>query len=199
LNFSLPPFVFKDINFKNQDIMKVLKWILIVVVSIIGLILLTALFVNKDFAVEKQIEINKPKQEVYNYVVLLKNQNNFSKWASMDPQMEKTFKGTDGIVGFISAWKSNNKDVGAGEQEITKIDPGKRIDYELRFKEPMKDTNIAYMTVDSIGESKTLVKWGFSGKMDYPGNIMLLFLDFDKMIGGDFETGLQNLKVILEK
>ena len=42
--------------------MKALIWILIVVVSIIGLILLTALFVRKDFAVEKQIEINKPKQ-----------------------------------------------------------------------------------------------------------------------------------------
>ena len=63
----------------------------------------------------------------------------------------------------------------------------------------MEDTNIAYMTVDSIGENKTLVKWGFSGKMDYPGNIMLLFLDFDKMIGGDFEFGLNKLKGILEE
>ena len=95
--------------------MKALKWILIVVVSIIGLILLTALFVRKDFAVEKQIEINKPKQEVYNYVVLLKNQNNFSKWATTDPAMEKTFSGVDGTVGFVSVWKSENKNVGAGE------------------------------------------------------------------------------------
>ena len=179
--------------------MKALIWILIVVVSIIGLILLTALFVRKDFAVEKQIEINKPKQEVYNYVVLLKNQNNFSKWATTDPAMKKTFSGVDGTVGFVSAWKSENKNVGSGEQEITKIDPGKRIDYELRFKEPMEDTNMAHMTLDSIGENKTLVKWGFEGVMKYPTNISLLFLDFDKLIGGDFEFGLDKLKEILEE
>lgn len=179
--------------------MKILKWILIVVVSIIVLVLVTALFVKKEYAVEKQIEINKPKQEVYNYIVLLKNQNNFSKWATMDPAMEKTFSGVDGTVGFISAWTSENKNVGTGEQEITKIDPGKRIDYDLRFKEPMEDSNLAHMTVDSIGENKTLVKWGFNGKMDYPMNIMMLVLDFDKMIGGDFEFGLKNLKTILEK
>jgi len=179
--------------------MKALIWILIVVVSIIGLILLTALFVKKDFAVEKQIEINKPKQEVYNYVVLLKNQNNFSKWATIDPAKETTFSGVDGTVGFVSAWKSENKNVGSGEQEITKIDPGKRIDYELRFKEPMEDTNMAHMTLDSIGENKTLVKWGFEGVMKYPTNITLLFLDIDKLIGGDFEFGLNKLKGILEE
>jgi uncharacterized protein YndB with AHSA1/START domain len=170
-----------------------------VVVSIIGLLLLVALFVKKEYAVEKQIEINRPKQEVYNYVVLLANQNNFSKWALMDPKMEKTFKGTDGTVGFVSAWKSDVKDVGSGEQEITKIDPGNRIDYELRFKEPMEDTNLAHITLDSIGENKTLVKWGFNGVMDYPMNIMMLVMDFDKMIGGDFEFGLKNLKTILEE
>ena len=179
--------------------MKILKWILIVVVSIIVLVLITALFVKKEYMVEKQIEINKPKQEVYNYVLLLKNQNNYSKWAATDPDMEKTFSGVDGTVGFVSAWKSKIKNVGSGEQEITKIDPAKRIDYELRFKEPMEDSNMAHMTLDSIGVNKTLVKWGFDGVMTYPTNIMLLFLDFDKMIGGDFEFGLQKLKTILEE
>ena len=179
--------------------MKIIKWILIVFVSIIALILITALFVKKEYAVEKQIEINKPKQQVYDYVVLLKNQNNYSKWATMDPTMEKTFSGVDGTVGFVSAWSSTNKNVGTGEQEITKIDPGKRIDYELRFKEPMEDTNNAHITIDSIGENKTLVKWGFDGKMNYPMNIMMLVMDFDAMIGGDFEYGLKNLKSILEE
>jgi len=178
--------------------MKTLKWILIVVASAIALGLVVALFVKSDYAVEKQIVINKPANEVYNYVVLLKNQNNYSKWANSDPAMEKTFRGVDGTVGFVSAWKSKDKNVGAGEQEIIRIEPGKRIDYELRFKEPMEDTNMAHMTIESIGTNKTLVKWGFDGKMPYPTNIMLLFLDFDKMIGGDFEFGLNKLKAILE-
>lgn len=179
--------------------MKIIKGIVIVIVSLIGLVLVVALFVKKEYVVEKQIVINKSKQEVYNYVLLLKNQNNFSKWATSDPAMEKTFKGVDGTVGFVSVWKSKVKNVGAGEQEIVKIDPGKRIDYELRFKEPMEDTNMAHMTVDSISPNQTLVKWGFDGVMTYPTNVTLLFLDFDKMIGGDFEFGLKKLKEILER
>jgi hypothetical protein len=30
-------------------------------------------------------------------------------------------------------------------------------------------------------------------------NMMLLFMDFDAMLGKDLEMGLQNLKVLLEK
>lgn len=179
--------------------MKTIKWILIVIGIIIGLLLIVALIVKKDYSLEKEIVINKPHPEVYNYVVLLTNQNNYSKWATMDPYMKKTFRGKDGTVGFVSAWASTNKNVGVGEQEITQIIEGKRIDYELRFFEPMKSTDFAYMTIDSISDRQTLVKWGFKGKMTYPMNIMLLFVDLSKMIGEDFSIGLTNLKDILEK
>jgi hypothetical protein len=40
--------------------------------------------------------------------------------------------------------------------------------------------------------------WEFEGKMDYPTNLMLLFMDFDGIIGDDFQVGLQNLKKNLE-
>ena len=178
--------------------MKALKWILLSIVSIIAVLLFIAVFVEKEYSVEREIVINKPTQTVYDYVVLLKNQNNYSKWASTDPNMEKTYQGVDGTVGFVSAWKSEDKNVGVGEQEITKIDAGKRIEYELRFTKPMEDKNMAYMTVDSISENQTKVKWGFNGRMSYPSNLMLLFLNFDKMLGGDFEYGLSQLKSILE-
>jgi hypothetical protein len=39
----------------------------------------------------------------------------------MDPNMKKTYTGTDAEVGFISAWESTDKNVGVGEQEIKKI------------------------------------------------------------------------------
>ena len=52
----------------------------------------------------------------------------------MDPDMKKTYRGTDGTVGFVSAWDSEKDDVGKGEQEIIKITDGERIDYELRFQ-----------------------------------------------------------------
>lgn len=179
--------------------MKIFRRILSVIGLIIAIPLVVAMFVKKDYAVEEEIIINKPKQEVYNYIVLLENQNNYSKWANMDPEMEKTFRGKDGTVGFVSAWASTDKNVGSGEQEITKIIEGERIEYELRFKEPMESTEYAYMTVESVSEQQTRVKWGFYGKMEYPMNLMLLFMDFSQMIGDDFKVGLNRLKAILEK
>ena len=178
--------------------MKILKTILITVGILIAIPLIVSLFVKKDYEVEREITINKPKEEVFDYVKLLKNQNNYSKWATMDPDMKKTYRGTDGSVGFVSAWESDNKDVGKGEQEIKKITEGERIDFELRFFEPFESTEPAYMTTESVSENQTKVRWGFNGHMDYPMNIMMLFMDFEKIIGDDLDTGLKNLKSVLE-
>lgn len=179
--------------------MKILKRSLIVLFSLIALVLITALFVDGKFGVTKKIIINQPNDVVFAYVKQLKNQDNFSVWGSMDPTMKKTYKGKDGTVGFVSAWESNNDNVGAGEQEIIKIEENKRIDFELRFKKPFESVSPAFMETKALSSSATEVQWGFSGEMNYPLNIMQLFMDMDAMIGDDFNKGLMKLKVILEK
>jgi uncharacterized protein YndB with AHSA1/START domain len=179
--------------------MKILKNILILIASLVVLLLVVALFVKKDYAVVREVTINKPKQEVFDYVKYLKNQDSFSKWAMMDPNMKKEYRGTDGTVGFVSAWDSEKSDVGKGEQEIKKIAEGERLDFELRFIKPFEATDYAYMTTETAGTDQTKVKWGFNGKMNYPMNLMLLFMNMDKMLGDDLQTGLSNLKTVLEK
>lgn len=88
-----------------------------------------ALFVNRDYAVARTVVIERPSQEVFGYVKLLRNQDLYSKWADLDPNMEQSFSGTDGTVGFISAWKGNS-DVGEGEQEIMDMDERIGADYD---------------------------------------------------------------------
>ncbi|MDD4372758.1 MAG: SRPBCC family protein [Bacteroidales bacterium] len=178
--------------------MKLLKKIILIIVSIIVIFLLIAIFVEKNYSVERDVIINKPITEVFDYVKYLKNQDNYSKWAMMDPEMQKWYRGTDGQPGFVSAWKSEKKNVGSGEQEILRIEESKRIDYELRFLEPFESTQQAYITTTAIDSMKTLVAWGFNGHMAYPSNLMLLFMDFEKIVGNDFQTGLDNLKKELE-
>ncbi|MGV8815920.1 MAG: SRPBCC family protein [Gelidibacter sp.] len=160
--------------------MRILKKVFIILAVLIAIPLIIALFVKKDYVVEREIVINKPKSEVFDYIKLLKNQDHFSKWATMDPQMSKTYKGTDGTVGFISAWNSDNDDVGVGEQEIKNIEEGERIDYEIRFLKPFEATSPAFMSTQAINEQQTKVTWGFSGHMAYPFNLMMLFMDFEK-------------------
>jgi hypothetical protein len=179
--------------------MKALKIIGLALAGIIVFALIAGLFINGKYAVEREITINKPKQEVYDYVKYLKNQNNYSVWAQMDPAMKKEFSGKDGTVGFISAWDSQNPDVGKGEQKIIKIADGERIDYELHFIKPFESTDYAYMTTEAVSDNQTRVKWGFNGEMKYPMNLMLIFMDMEKMLAPDLEKGLSSLKAIMEQ
>lgn len=179
--------------------MKIIKRIFFAFLAIVALVLIIAALTPSEYAVEREIVIEKPKAEVFDYVKYLKNQSNFSVWANMDPNMKTDYIGIDGEPGFVSAWESKNEEVGKGEQEIKKITEGERIDYELRFIIPFEATDNAYMTTESVSENQTKVKWGFDGKMPYPMNLMLLFIDMEDMLGKDLETGLQNLKRLLEK
>ena len=179
--------------------MKILKKVLFVILIIIAIQLVVALFVKKDYHIERQVLINVPVETVFNYVKYLKNQDNYSKWNKLDPEMEKYYTGEDGTVGFVAGWKSNNKDVGSGEQEITKIETNSRMDFELRFFEPMTSTDNAFMSTKAQSPQSTTVTWGIYGTMKYPSNLMKLFMDFDKMLGGDLDEGLNNLKKLLEK
>ena len=179
--------------------MNILKYILIAFALIIVIALVAAIFIKKEYSVERDITINKPKDSVYNYIKYLKNQNNYSKWASMDVNMKKEFKGTDGTVGFVSAWDSDKKDVGKGEQTIKAMVENESIDYSIHFIRPFDSYSDAYMTVEPGLNNQTKVRWGFVGKMKYPTNLMLLFMNMDKMIGNDLSIGLTNLKAILDK
>lgn len=175
-----------------------LKKILISLISIIVLLLIIALFLPKDFKFEKSIDIRKNKIEVYNYIKYLKNQDNWSVWAKMDPNMKKEYSGTDGTPGFISRWDGND-DVGKGEQKIISLIENSRIDYEIKFTEPWESKSPAWISVESIDSNTTLVFWGMSGKMPYPTNLFSLFMDMENMLGKDMQEGLKNLKTEMEK
>ena len=179
--------------------MKVLNIIFSALVGLVLLALFVAIFVKREYGVEREIVIQKPKSEVFDYIKYLKNQDNYSVWAMKDPAMKKTYAGTDATVGFVSAWDSEQKEVGKGEQEIKNIINGKKIEYELRFIKPFEANDYAFLTTSGINESQTKVVWGFKGKFKYPMNLMNLFLDMEGMLGKDLQYGLNNLKQILEK
>ena len=172
--------------------------VLYIILGIIATLLIAGLFVPKGMKATREIVINKPNAEVFNYIKQLKNQDNYSKWGSMDPNMKKDYKGTDATVGFVSAWEGNKK-VGVGEQEITGIEEGKKLSTELRFIKPFKSVAQSSMTTEAVDNNSTKVSLGFEGSMNYPMNVMKLFMNMEKSIGNDFSTGLNNLKSLLEK
>lgn len=178
--------------------MNILAIILIILAILIAVLLIVALFVKKEYAIVRETTINKPKQEVFNYLKVVKNQRTYNKWWKADPLAMNDFKGTDGTVGFTVAWDSDNKNVGKGEQEVKKITEGEQIDYELRFIRPFKGKADAHLATNAVAENQTKVTWGFRSSMKYPMNIMLLLMNMEEMLGKDLEASLTDLKGALE-
>ncbi|MGB3152630.1 MAG: polyketide cyclase, partial [Maribacter sp.] len=91
-----------------------------ILVGIATLVILLALIAPKTYNVFRSIEIDSPKSTVFPHLRFLNKQQEWSPWAKKDPNMERRLTGTDGEVGAISYW-NGNKEVGEGEQELTKI------------------------------------------------------------------------------
>lgn len=178
--------------------MKLLKKIIFLIIAFIALILIMGLFVEDEYSVTKTIIVERSSDEVFEYIKNLKNKSEYSAWEKMDPKMEKSYKGNDGEVGFISTWDSDNEDVGKGEMEILKVDDGKRIDFKVRFKEPFESISDAFISTEATGLNTTKVTWNFKGQMNYPMNITMLIMDIEGKIGPDLLMGLKNLKKVLE-
>jgi len=170
--------------------------ILLIVAIPVALFLVVGLVSKKDYAIEREIIINKEKQAVFDYVKLLKNQDHYSKWVMVDPAMKKRFMGTDGTVGFVYAWDGNKK-AGKGEQEITSLQNGERVNVELRFEKPFAGVATAFLTTTAAQSGQTVVRWGMHGKSAFPMNAMNTFVT--GMLGKDLEESLVNLKTNLEK
>lgn len=175
-------------------------WIVLGTIGgLIALVLIIALFVKRDYSVERTIVVAKSNDETFAFLKLLRNQDRFNKWANLDPNMKKEYIGTDGAPGFISKWESDHKQVGHGEQEIKRIVEGERIESELRFLKPFTGVAQAYTSTKPASENETTVAWGFNSRMNYPMNILLVFMNMEKMIGNDFEEGLKNMKKLIEQ
>jgi uncharacterized protein YndB with AHSA1/START domain len=177
--------------------MKIIVSIFLVIVGIIVLLLLVALFTKKEFSLVKKVVINKPKQEVFNYLKMIRNQENYSVWVMKDPNIKIVYSGTDGTPGFISSWRSDDKNVGVGEQEIKKIKEGESMEVEIRFKKPFEGTNWSRTELHSASNGQTSVTNEFYGKSKFPMNLMNLFMD--KMVGKDMQQNLDNMKCNIEK
>ena len=176
--------------------MNIIITILLVVAGIIVLLLIVALFMKKEHYVNREIIINAPRQKVFDYVKLLKNQDEFNKHAMAGSDRKREFKGTDGTVGYIYAW-SGNKNAGEGEKEIKSIVEGKRIETEIRFVKPMRATASIIMETTSLPDNQTNLSWSNAGILKYPINIMVPMME--KHVAKDMDISLSTLKNILEK
>jgi hypothetical protein len=175
--------------------MNILILILVIIAGFIALLLIISLIMKKDHYAKSDILINASAQKVYDYLKLLKNQDEFNERAKAG-EREKKFKGTDGTVGYIYAWKGD-KNAGEGEKEIIDLIEGKKVETEIRFIKPMKVSSRVIMEIESLSPNQTKVTWSNSGVLPRPFNLFIPMME--KGLPKDMDKSLNNLKNILEK
>ncbi|HET6765806.1 MAG TPA: SRPBCC family protein [Chitinophagaceae bacterium] len=178
--------------------MNILIITLAVPAILIVLSMVLALFLRKDFTVERTITINKPKQDVFEFIRFLENHRAFSKWTTKESNKVKPGTGTDGQPGFVLAWDNFKEKAGTGELEIRKITNGSGIDIEHRYIKPLKGLANTYITVSDSSSNQTELRWVYSGVSTYPVNLLTSILNMDNIVGRDLETCLTKLKTKLE-
>ena len=175
--------------------MNIFITILLILAVLVAVVFVVALFVKKDYVISRDINVLTSRQKAFDYIRFLRNQDNYSKWVMVDPDMKKDFKGTDGTVGFVYRWDGNQK-AGKGEQEIIGINEGERIAVELRFIKPFAGVARAHMTTQVVNGDGTNIRWTMEGSNPYPRNLMNPLIG--SILGKDLELSLSNLKSILE-
>lgn len=112
--------------------------------------------------------------------------------------MKKSWEGTEGEVGETMIWEGNDK-AGKGKQTLTGINPSeRRIDTQMLFLTPYESEANSSVILAAEGQG-TKATWTFDSTIPYPFTIMKLFMDMEKMVGGEFQKGLNRLKAASEK
>src|ERR1039457_3243286 len=169
---------------------------------LIGLAVIVVVFIiivatrPADFRVTRTATISAPGAVVFAQVNDLHKWVAWNPWEKLDPACKMTYEGPPAGTGAGYTWAGNNK-VGEGHMTITESRPNELIRFDLEFLKPFKTSNITEFTFKSDG-NQTSVSWSMSGKKNFMFKAMGLFMDTDKMVGGDFERGLADLKSVAE-
>ena len=148
------------------------------------------------FRIQRSALIGAPPQAVFERVNDLHQWREWSPWEKLDPDMKRTFEGPSAGAGAIYRWDGNKK-VGAGSMTITESRPGELVRIRLEFLRPFAATNTTEFTFTPEG-GQTAVNWSMTGTNNFMAKAFCLFMNMDKMVGGDFEKGLAQLKQVVE-
>ena len=146
--------------------------------------------------VTRAAKISAPPEKIFPHVNDLHNWEAWSPWAKLDPNAKHAFAGAASGTGAAMSWSGNCK-IGVGRMTITESKSSESIRFRLDFEKPMQTTNLAEFTFKPEG-NQTVVTWAMTAKNQGVGKVFGLIFNCDKMLGGQFEKGLANLKSLVE-
>lgn len=173
-----------------------LKIILIALPIIVVVLGIVVSIQSPDFRVVRTATISAPPPALFGQVNDLHKWKAWSPWEKIDPTLKRTYEGAPAGTGAIYSWAGNNQ-IGEGRMTITESRPSDLIRIKLEFFKPFAATHTAEFTFKPEGD-QTLVTWRMFGERNFLSKAIGLFMNMDKMIGGQFEQGLAQMKSVVE-
>jgi hypothetical protein len=184
---------------RECSMLEIIAIVAIVLALAIVIIFVLALTKPDTFSVRRLAVVQAPAERIFPLVNDFHEWVNWSPWENKDPAMKRSYGGAESGKGAVYAW-DGNKNVGSGRMEILDASSPSKITIKLDFFKPFEGHNTAEFTFGSEdGASATHIAWVMYGPAPLMHRVIQVFMDFDKMIGRDFETGLANLKNLTEK
>ena len=177
-------------------IKKILLGAIVVIVLVVAIFCVVVALQPSHYHIERSATVNAPASVVFNQVNDFHKWEAWSPWAKLDPNMKQSYEGAPAGPGAIYSWTGNDQ-VGQGRMTITDSKPGALVKIKLEFIKPWAATNATDFTFTPQG-NQTSVKWTMDGDNNFMGKAFGLFMSMDKMVGGDFEKGLAQMKTVAE-
>jgi hypothetical protein len=173
-------------------IKKILLGLVVAVVAFVAIVAMQP----SAYRVARGATIAAPPPAVFAQVNDFHNWEAWSPWAKLDPAAKNSFEGAPAGEGAIFAWSGNDQ-VGEGRMTLVESRPSELVRIKLDFFKPMEGTSDVEFTFAPQAD-QTAVTWAMSGERNFIAKAICLFMNMDKMVGGDFERGLAQMKAVAE-
>jgi len=170
--------------------------ILIALTVIVVVFVVIVAMQPSEFGVVRSATISAPAPALFAQVNDFHKWEAWNSWGKLDPIMKQAYEGAPAGTGAIYTWSGNNE-VGEGRMTITESRPSDLIRIKLEFFKPFAATNTAEFTFKPEG-NQTAVTWSMTGNNNFMAKAVHLFMNMDKMVGGQFEKGLAQMGSVVE-
>ena len=170
--------------------------ILIAVVLALAALLGYAATRPDEFAVSRSLRIAAPPERLFAHINDLRAMNRWNPFVQQDPELKGDYAGPASGPG--ASYTFEGRKSGSGRIAITEAQAPSQVTMQLDMTAPMEGHNRILFTLRPV-DGQTEVTWAMSGRTNFVSKLIGVFVNVDRMVGGHFDKGLQQLKALAEQ
>jgi len=175
--------------------MKYLKVLLAIVAALVLAVMVYALTLPSDIAIERSINIKVPQTYAFDYLYDLKNWEEWTVWKEYDSTLVYSYEDKTQGKGAKQNWKGEHSE--EATLFFTEIKAPVNIDFELAWNNGETSFSGFIKSIE-IDESTTKIEWVHYKDVGWNPFMKLLGSMLENVMGPNFENSLKNLKKKLE-